>query len=163
MSRISPKVLGVLLSALTVTALTSSPSGAAPAASGLLDGTINAEGNACSWSDGVTSAAPPSTLTVDRSTINPPGGNLSCSSGATASLNNDPTVTFDDTNGTANTDMLDVSVTKWGVTCRYQATNVSAQRDGDTRTYTAALDIPLHQGGWFCPNPASVTATFVFH
>lgn len=160
MSRIPLKVIGVAVSALTVTALTVSP---ASAAQGLVDGTISADGKSCSWTDGVTSDSAPNALTVDRSTINPSGGNLSCTSGTTASLNNDPSVTFDDTNGTNTADMLDISVTQLGVTCRYQAANVSAQRDGTTRTYTATADIPLYEGGALCPDPAAVTATFTFH
>ncbi|MCZ7417314.1 MULTISPECIES: hypothetical protein [unclassified Streptomyces] len=159
MSRISPKVIGVLVSALAVTGLATGP---ANAAQGAVDGTITAEGQACSWTDGVTSDTSPNTLTVDNDTINQPGGNLSCAGDTTAVLNNDPTVTFDDTNGTATVDLLDVSVTMLGVTCRYQASDVSAQRDGDTRTYTATADIPLYQGGWLCPDPASVNATFSF-
>ncbi|MBW1600243.1 hypothetical protein [Streptomyces sp. JJ38] len=159
MSRISPKAIGVLVSALAVTGLATGP---AHAAQGAVDGTITAEGQTCSWTDGVTSDTSPNTLTVDNDTINQPGGNLSCTGSTTAALNNDPTVTFDDTNGTATVDLLDVSVTVWGVTCRYQASDVSAQRDGDTRTYTANADIPLYQGGWLCPDPASVSATFSF-
>lgn len=160
MPRLTPKVMGVLVSALTVTALAGSP---ATAAQGFVDGTITAEGQSCSWTDGATSDTPPNTLTVDRSTVNAPGGNLSCTGGTTAALNNDPTVTFDDAGGTATADMLDVSVTQFGATCRYQATDVSAQRDGDTRTYTATTDIPLYEGGFLCPDPAAVTATFTFH
>ncbi len=160
MPRLSPKVIGVMLSALTLAGLASSP---ATAAQGVVDGTITAEGQSCSWTGGVTSDSPPNTLTVDRSTINAPGGNLSCTGGTTASLNNDPTVSFDDANGTATADVLDVSVTSMGVTCRYQASDVSAQRDGDTRNYTATSDIPLYEGGFLCPDPASVTATFSFH
>lgn len=160
MPRLSPKFAGVLLSALAVTGLASSP---AVAAQGSVDGTITAEGKSCSWTDGATSDTPPNTLTVDRSTINSPGGNLSCTGDTTATLNNDPTVTFDDAAGTATADVLDVSVTEFGATCRYQATDVSAQRDGDTRTYTATTDIPLYEGGFLCPDPAAVTATFTFH
>lgn len=160
MSRISPKVVGVLLSAMAVTGLAHSP---ATAAQGLVDGKITAEGRTCNWTDGVTSDTPPNTLTVDRSTINTPGGNLSCSDGSTATLNNNPGVTFDDTNGTATASTLDVSVSQFGVTCRYRASDMSAQREGDTRTYTATADVPLYQGGMFCANPATVTATFTFH
>ncbi|WP_156724979.1 hypothetical protein [Streptomyces apocyni] len=160
MSRISPKAVGVLLSALAVTGLATSP---ASAAQGLVDGTIGAEGRSCSWTDGATSDTAPNTLTVDNTTINQPGGNLNCTGSTTASLNNDPTVTFDDTNGTASTDLLDISVTQYGVTCRYRASDVTAERDGDTRTYTATAEIPLYEGSFFCPNPASVTATFIFH
>lgn len=152
------KAAGVLLSALTMAALTASP---ANAAQGLVDGTIEAEGMSCSWTDGVTSDTAPNTLTVDRSTINTPGGNLACS-GISAALNNDPTVSFDDAAGTATVGLLDVSVTVIGITCRYQATDLAAQRDGDSRTYAASADVPLHEGSFLCPSTASVNATFSF-
>lgn len=161
MSRRTPRIVGVLLSAATVTALTGTP---AHAEQGLIDGGIETPDQSCSWSDGVTSDTPPNTLTVDRSTINAPDGSLSCEGSTSAELNNDPTVTFDDDNGTVTADLLDVSVTELGlVTCRYRAENLSAQRDGDTRTYQATAEIPLYEGGPLCPDPASVTATFTFH
>ncbi|MFC3999311.1 hypothetical protein ACFOVU_25600 [Nocardiopsis sediminis] len=160
MPRISPKPAGVLLGALALTALAASP---AAAAEGQVDGTISAEGQSCSWTDGVTSDQAPNNLTVDRASINPSdGGNLTCDGSTTATLNNDPNVTFDDSAGTLTADLLDISVTLVGVTCRYQATDVSAQRDADTRTYTTTADIPLYEGGILCPDPASVDASFTF-
>lgn len=156
MPRVSPRPVGVLLGALALTGLAASP---AAAAEGLMDGSITAEGQECGWTDAVTSDQAPNPLTVDRESLN---AGLSCSGDTTATLNNDPTVTFDDTAGTITADVLDISVTMVGVTCRYQATDMSAQRDGDTRTYTASVDIPLHEGGFLCPDPASVDASFTF-
>lgn len=157
---ISPhKVTGVLVGALTVAALSIGP---ASAAQGKVDGTIGAGDKSCSWTGGVTSDTAPNSLTVDRSTINTPGGNLSCS-GISAALNNDPAVTFDDGAGTALADALDVSVTVIGVTCRYRAEAVTAQRDGTTRSYAATVDVPLKEGGFLCPASQTVTATLAFH
>ncbi|NGO72154.1 hypothetical protein [Streptomyces boncukensis] len=153
------KAAGVLVSALTVAALTAAP---ASAAEGSIDGTIGAEGRSCTWTDGVTSDTAPNDLTVDRSTINTPGGNLSCQD-VEATLNNDPTVSFDDNAGTATADLLDISVTVLGVNCRYQATDLSVQRDGDSRSYAGSADVPLHEGSFLCPDPASVDASFTFH
>lgn len=153
------KAAGVLVSALTVAALTTSPASAA--AQGHVDGSIGTGTSSCSWTNGVTSDTAPNTLTVDRSTVNTPGGNLSCS-GISGVLNNDPTVSFNDAAGTATADMLDVSVTVFGITCRYQAVGLTAQRDGDSRNYAATTDVPLHQGGFLCPNPVSINTTFNF-
>jgi hypothetical protein len=89
------------------------------------------------------------------------GGNLSCP-GISGALNNDPTVSFDDTTGTATVNLLDISVTVIGVTCRYQAAGLAAQRDGDTRTYAASAEVPLHEGSFLCPSTASINATFTF-
>lgn len=157
MTRISRTPVGVLLGALALVGMAASP---AAAAEGSLDGSISAEGRDCSWTDGVTSDQAPNDLTVDRTTINP---GLSCSDGTTATLNNDPNVVFDDAAGTITADMLDITVSQFGIDCRYQAVDMSADRDGDTRTYRASVDIPLHEGGFFCPDPASVDAEFVFH
>ncbi|MDA2810064.1 hypothetical protein O4J56_05385 [Nocardiopsis sp. RSe5-2] len=160
MSRISPRPVAVVLGTLALTGLAASP---AAAAEGALDGTISAEGQSCSWTDGVTSDQAPNALTVDRTTINPSGtGNLSCDGDTTATLNNDPNVTFDDAAGTLTVDVLDISVSVLGVTCRYEGAGVSAQRDGDTRTYTTSTEIPLAEGGFLCPDPASVTASLTF-
>ncbi|WP_017627303.1 hypothetical protein [Nocardiopsis chromatogenes] len=160
MSRISPRPVAVVLGTLALTGLAASP---AAAAQGAVDGTISAEGQSCSWTDGVTSDQAPNALTVDRTTINTSGtGNLSCDGDTTAALNNDPNVTFDDAAGTLTADVLDISVSVIGITCRYRATDITAERDGDTRTYTTSADIPLHEGGFLCPDPASVTASLTF-
>ncbi|MFG3260523.1 hypothetical protein [Streptomyces sp. NPDC048172] len=161
MPRLTPlktplKATGVLVGALTVAALAAGP---ASAAQGKVDGTIAAGDRSCSWTDGVTSDTAPNALTVDRSSIN---GKLSCS-GLSATLNNDPAVTFDDAAGTAKADVLDVSVTVIGVTCRYKAEGLSAKRDGDTRNYSATADAKLTEGGALCPATQSVTATLKFH
>lgn len=160
MSRLSSKIIGILAGALTVAALATGP---ALADHSKVDGSITAEGDTCSWTDGSTSDNPPNTLTVDRSTINAPGGNLTCTGGISATLNNDPTVTFDDANGTATADLLDVTLTQLGVDCQYQARDVEAQRDGTTRHYTASVTIPLSSGGLGCPNPLNADASLTFH
>ncbi|MDK1473146.1 hypothetical protein QNO07_06880 [Streptomyces sp. 549] len=157
------KAAAVLVSALTVAALTVGSAGAAPvsAAQGSVDGTIGTGTSTCSWTDGVTSDTAPNTLTLDRSTVNTPGGNLSCS-GISGVLNNDPTVSFDDAAGTATVDLLDVSVTVIGIACRYQAVDMAAERDGDTRDYAATAEVPLHTGSFFCPSTVSIDTTFSF-
>ncbi|MFC4565160.1 hypothetical protein ACFO4E_25165 [Nocardiopsis mangrovi] len=158
-SPLSPRPVGVLLGALALTALAASP---AAAAEGRVDGTISAEGQSCSWTDGITSDQAPNGLTVDRTSINPSGGNLTCEGSTTAALNNDPNVSFDDSAGTLTADLLDISVTIIGITCRYQAVDLPVEREGDTRTYSTTADIPLYDGSFLCPDPASVDATFTF-
>src|SRR5438270_7056392 len=69
----------------------------ANAATGLVDGSITVSGSTCSWTNASTSDVPPNTLSIDHSTVN-----VSCSGSITANLTNDPTVTFDDTAGTAS-------------------------------------------------------------
>ncbi|MFC6982397.1 hypothetical protein [Streptomyces cirratus] len=56
-----------------------------PTADQKVDGVIVVSGNTCSWTNARTSAVPPGALTVDRTGINAPGGNLACGGGITAS------------------------------------------------------------------------------
>jgi hypothetical protein len=157
---ISPhKAVGVLVGALTVAALAAGP---ASAAQGKVDGTIGAGDKSCNWTNGATSNTAPNALTVDRNTINTPGGNLSCS-GISAKLNNNPALTFNDAAGTATADALDVSVTVIGVTCRYKAVGLTAQRSGTTRNYSATATASLVAGGFLCPASQTVSATLAFH
>src|SRR5438445_13162148 len=119
---------------------------AAPAfaATGLVDGNITVGGSSCSWTNATTSAVPPNTLTIDHTTVTP-----SCSGGSiTASLTNDPTVTFNDTAGTASAPEVDVNGTELGITCSYKVTNLSVTRSGTTRTYTGGpFTANLSSGG----------------
>src|SRR5688500_16588862 len=90
--------------------------GAQPAyAANQVDGSITAGSTVCTWTGAQTTSNPPNTLTVFGATVN-----ITCNDGTTATLNNDPTVTFNDTNGTATADAVDVSVTQSGITCRYR-------------------------------------------
>ncbi|MFF9910046.1 hypothetical protein [Streptomyces sp. NPDC013457] len=124
-----------------------------------VDGVIVVAGNTCSWTNASSSANPPSALTVDRATINKPGGNLACGGGITASLNNNPAFTFDDAAGTATTDAIDITGKQSFVSCRYKATNIVWNRDADTRKY---LNRPFTaskvSGSFLCPGSFSAAA-----
>ncbi|MER7954395.1 hypothetical protein [Streptomyces sp. NPDC096030] len=124
-----------------------------------VDGVIVVSGNTCSWTNASSSANPPSALTVDRATINKPGGNLACGGGITASLNNNPAFTFDDAAGTATTDAIDITGKQSFVSCRYKATNIVWNRDGATRKY---LNRPFTagkvSGSFLCPGSFSAAA-----
>ncbi|MEU6949599.1 hypothetical protein ABZ957_30870 [Streptomyces sp. NPDC046316] len=124
-----------------------------------VDGVIVVSGNTCSWTNASSSANPPSALTVDRATINKPGGNLTCGGGISASLNNNPAFTFDDAAGTARTDAIDITGKQSFVSCRYKATNIVWNRDGATRKY---LNTPFTatkvSGSFLCPGSFSAAA-----
>lgn len=124
-----------------------------------VDGVIVVSGNTCSWTNASSSANPPSALTVDRATINKPGGNLTCGGGISASLNNNPAFTFDDAAGTARTDAIDITGKQSFVSCRYKATNIVWNRDGVTRKY---LNTPFTatkvSGSFLCPGSFSAAA-----
>ncbi|THA41359.1 hypothetical protein [Streptomyces sp. A1547] len=138
-----------------------------PTADQRVDGVIVVAGNTCTWTNAHTSANPPSALSVDRTTINTPGGNLGCNGSITASLNNNPAFTFDDTAGTAKTDAIDITGRQSFISCRYKATNITWNRDGTTRKYVnQAFTATKTSGSFLCP--ASVTtaagdASMLFH
>ncbi|MEU7606075.1 hypothetical protein AB0B78_23545 [Streptomyces sp. NPDC040724] len=124
-----------------------------------VDGVIVVAGNSCSWTNASTSAAAPAALTVDRTTINTPGGNLACGGGIAASLNNNPAFTFDDTAGTARTDLIDITGRQSFISCRYKATNIVWDRDGASRKYVnRAFTAAKTSGSFLCPGSVATPA-----
>ena len=148
-----------ILVGLSIVAL-SFASTAAYAASGQVDGSISVAGSTCTWANATTSDVPPNTLTIDHTTVSP-----SCSGSISASLTNDPTVTFDDTAGTATTPEIDVSATVSGISCGYQVTNLSVTRQGTDRTYTGGpYTATKTSGSFLCPSSESVdSVSLTFH
>ncbi|MFI8327002.1 hypothetical protein [Streptomyces sp. NPDC085529] len=132
-----------------------------------VDGVIVVSGSTCTWTNARTSANPPTALTIDRTSINTPGGNLSCTGGITAALNNNPNVTFDDAAGRAKADVIDITGTQYGISCRYKATNVLLNRDGTTRRYVnQAFTATKTSGSFFCPGSVTTAAgdaSLLFH
>ncbi|MEU6890357.1 hypothetical protein ABZ934_00885 [Streptomyces sp. NPDC046557] len=132
-----------------------------------VDGVIVVAGNTCNWTNARTSAVPPAALTVDRSTINAPGGNLACGGGITATLNNNPAFTFDDASGVARTDAIDISGKQSFVSCRFKATNIVWNRDGSTRKYVnQAFTATKVSGSFLCPGSVTTAAgdaSMLFH
>jgi hypothetical protein len=130
------------------------------AATGQVDGNITVGDSSCSWTNATTSDVPPTTLTIDHTTVHP-----SCSGSISASLTNDPTVTFDETAGTASAPEVDVNGTVLGVTCSYKVTNLSVSRQGTARAYTGGpFTANLSSGGALCPKSETVnSASLTFH
>lgn len=82
---------------------------------------------------------------------------MSCTGGASATLNNSPTLTFDDAAGAATSDLIDITVKQSIVSCSYQASNVGWTRDGSTRAYAnKAFTASKNSGSFLCPS--SITA-----
>jgi hypothetical protein len=153
----TPTRLLVGIAAVAGSVLLAAP---AYAATGQVDGNITVSGSSCSWTNATTSDVPPNALTIDHTTVHP-----SCSGSITASLTNDPAVTFDDTAGTASAPEVDVDGTEFGITCSYKATNVTYSRQGTTRTYTGGpFTANLTGGGPLCPGSETVSsASLTFH
>ncbi|MGI8329790.1 hypothetical protein ACRYCC_07470 [Actinomadura scrupuli] len=148
---------GLATAAATACLMTTPAHAATP---GLVDGTASALGYSCSFANAATSDTPPNTLTVDRATIVP-----QCGSGVSLSLANSPTISFDDTAGTASSDRIDVSGSALGITCTYRVTNASITRDGTTRAYAGGPFTATKISGTFlCPATTTVdSVAFTFH
>ncbi|MFD8982199.1 hypothetical protein [Streptomyces sp. NPDC059564] len=159
--------LGIAALALAATVGGVTTATASPAADQKVDGVIVVAGNTCTWSNARASANPPTALTVDRTSINKPGGNLACDGGITASLNNNPAFTFDDTAGTARTDLIDITGQQSFISCRYKATNIVWDRDGTTRKYVnRAFTATKSSGSFLCPGSVTTAAggaSMLFH
>ncbi|MEU9379238.1 hypothetical protein AB0D94_36550 [Streptomyces sp. NPDC048255] len=150
--------LAALAIAATVTG-SSSAVAAGPAVDLKADGVIVVAGSTCTWTGASTSAAPPSALTVDRTTVNKPGGNLTCDGNITAALNNNPSFTFDDTGAVANTDLIDITGKQSFISCRYKATNLVWDREGTTRKYVnRPFTATKTSGSFLCPGSVTTAA-----
>jgi hypothetical protein len=90
---------------------------------------VTAAGDSCSWTNGSTTANPPSALTIEADTINSPGGNLSWTDGASATPNNNPDLTFDSS---------------------VRAASPTGGRSGAGRAATATVG---YRADWSCPTP----------
>lgn len=162
--------LGKLL-ALTAVALAFVAPTAAQADPGItshmkVDGNITVPNTTvCTWTNGSTTANPPSPLSILRSSINPTGGNLTCTNGYAVRLLNDPSATFDDAAGTSTIATLDFSATTSGITCSYRANNIVMTRSGTTRTYSVSgLTATKIGGSFLCPGSVSGgSATVTYH
>ncbi|EWM18673.1 hypothetical protein [Kutzneria sp. 744] len=130
------------------------------AATGQVDGNITVGDSSCSWTNATTSDVPANTLTIDHTTVHP-----TCTGSITAGLTNDPTVTFDDTAGTASAPEVDVNGSELGQTCSYKATDVTYTRQGTTRNYTGGpFTANLTDGSFLCPKTETVSAaSLAFH
>lgn len=150
--------LAALAIAATVTG-SSSAVAAGPAVDLKADGVIVVAGSTCTWTGASTSAAPPSALTVDRTTVNKPGGNLTCNGSITAALNNNPSFTFDDTGAVAKTDLIDITGQQSFISCRYKATNLVWDREGTTRKYVnRPFTATKTSGSFLCPGSVTTAA-----
>lgn len=87
--------------------------------------------------------------------------------GITATLNNNPAFTFDDTAGTAKADLIDITGKMSFISCRYKAANTVWNRDGATRKYVnQAFTAVKTSGSFLCPGSVTTAAgdaSMLFH
>jgi hypothetical protein len=149
-----------LLVGLAITGICLGATLPAQAATGLVNGSISVGSTTCSWTNASTSNVPPNTLTINHTTVHP-----SCTGSISATLTNNPTVSFNDTAGTASSPQINVSATEIGITCNYKVVNVTVKRSGTTRTYTGGpFTATLTSGSFLCPSSETISsATLTFH
>lgn len=127
----------------------------------LVDGTITLSDISCTWQNATTIGNPPDDVTIPAANVNPL---LSCTGASNVTVNNDTVVTFDDLAGTAIADKVNVTGIELGVSCTYQATNITLTRDGTTRHYTGTYTGYKQPGShWICPSTRPGTADVTFH
>lgn len=133
---------------------------ASTAQANLVDGEVVVGDTTCTWVDAATSVNPPDALTVDGSTVE-----LSCDGDVDLTLNNDPGFGFDDANGSATVDAINITGTIAGVTCTYEVTEAELARDAETRDYAGGpYTAGLVDGGILCPDSQTVdSASVSFH
>ncbi|MER5931870.1 hypothetical protein [Streptomyces sp. NPDC002054] len=157
--------LAALVIAATLTTTGTATAAPGPAADLKVDGVMAVAGNSCSWTNASTSASPPSALTVDRTTVNQPGGNLACGGGIAATLNNNPGFTFD--GATARTDLIDITGRQSFISCRYKATNILWDLNTTTGKYVnRAFTATKTSGSFLCPGSVTTPAgdaSMLFH
>ncbi|MFF2012065.1 hypothetical protein ACFVWY_23685 [Streptomyces sp. NPDC058195] len=161
--RLTPKISCVTALAVAVIVGASTAASALGPTASQVDGSITAAGSTCTWAGATASAAPPAALTIDRTTVN---SGVSCGGGASATLNNNPAVTFNDAAGLATSDLIDITVKQSIISCSYRATNVGWTRDGSTRSYkNQTFTASKSSGSFLCPGsitaePGSASLTF---
>ncbi|MGH8878779.1 MAG: hypothetical protein ACRD0P_15805 [Stackebrandtia sp.] len=152
--------LGKLIGLSVFAATLAIPATASASMANLVNGTVTTGGTTCNWTDATTSDNPPNQLTIDGASVS-----ITCDDGTPITLNNSPQVTFDDAAGTGTADAINITGSKAGVECTYEATGVLFTRDGDTRDYTGGpYTAELVDGGILCPGSQTLdTAAVSFH
>lgn len=151
---------GKLIGLAAFVAIVAAPAVAQAAQANLVDGTVVTGDTTCTWTNATTSDNPPNTLTIDQASVT-----ITCDDGTPITLNNSPTVTFDDAAGTGTADAINITGSKLGVECTYEATGVQFARDGETRNYSGGpVTADLVDGGFLCPGTQTLdTAAVSFH
>lgn len=105
-------------------------------------------------------AAPPAPVAIDADRID-----FDCRGDTSFKFSRDATFVFDDAEGTATAEEVRIAATKYGVTCTYEASRVTLEREGVTRHYSGGPIGAKKAGGSFlCPGSVNLdSAEAVFH
>jgi hypothetical protein len=105
-------------------------------------------------------AAPPTSVAIDGE-----GVDFDCSGSTRFAFAGDAAFAFDDAKGTATAAAVRIAATKFGVTCTYEASRVTLERDGASREYRGGPIRAGKAGGSFlCPDAVNLdSAEVIFH
>jgi hypothetical protein len=145
---------------LLCTTATASVSASAGEAADFVD-LVLAEGESrCEAERVQVGAAPPATVAIDADEVD-----FDCSGGTSFRFSGDTAFAFDDAEGTAIAEDVRIAATKFGVTCTYEASRVTLEREGATREYRGGPIGAKKAGGSFlCPGSVNLdSAEVVFH
>jgi hypothetical protein len=122
---------------------------------------VLAEGESrCTVERVAVEAAPPAPVVVDADRID-----FDCSGDTSFEFGSDLAFVFDDVAGTAIADRVRIAATKYGVTCTYEASQVTLEREGSSRGYSGGPIGAKKAGGSFlCPGSVNLdSAEVLFH
>jgi hypothetical protein len=105
-------------------------------------------------------AAPPATVAIDADRVD-----FDCRGDTSFKFSGDAAFAFDDTKGTTTAEDVRIAAMKYGVTCMYEASRVTLEREEATREYRGGPIGAKKVGGSFlCPRSVNLDrAEVVFH
>ncbi|WP_205328456.1 hypothetical protein [Glycomyces sp. YM15] len=105
-------------------------------------------------------AAPPAPVAIDADRID-----FDCGGDTSFEFRGDIGFAFDDAAGTATAEDVRIAATKYGVTCTYEASRVTLEREDATRRYSGGpIGAKKAAGSFLCPGSVNLdSAEARFH
>ncbi|GAA2163543.1 MULTISPECIES: hypothetical protein [Glycomyces] len=145
---------------LLCTTATASVAASTGATADFVDLVLAEGGSRCEADRVQVGAAPPATVAIDADKVD-----FDCRGDTSFKFGGDAAFAFDDAKGTATAEDVRIAARKFGVTCTYEASRVTLERDGATREYRGGPIGAKKVGGSFlCPGSVNLdSAEVVFH
>lgn len=145
---------------ICATASSASPAATPPEAADQVDIVLTEGDSRCEAAGVRVEAAPPARVVIEADRVD-----FDCEGNTSFKFGDDAAFVFDDTKGTATAERVRIAATKFGVTCTYEASTVSLDRDGTTRDYDGGpIKAKKVSGSFLCPGSVSLDAAAIaFH
>lgn len=142
------------------TASAASPAASPAEAANLVDVVLTESDSRCEADDVEVDAAPPERVVIDADRVD-----FDCDGPISFKFGGDAAFVFDDEEGTATAEQVRIAATKFGVTCTYEASKVTLEREGTGRDYAGGPVNGRKVGGSFlCPSSVNLdSAAIAFH